>query len=92
MSDWPTRSLEFDQRALIWKLSDFEVPSLCGNLYLQLGCVAVSFWVYHKTYTSKLLHCSTLQDLHYLFFQSFCIEPVSCVQSIPALLVSGDSF
>ena len=45
MSDWSTRSLEFDQRALLRKLSDFEVPSLCGNLYLQLGCVTVSFWV-----------------------------------------------
>ena len=50
----------FEKRALLWKLSDFEVPSLCGNLYLQLGCVTVSFWVYHKTYTSKLLHYSTL--------------------------------
>ena len=69
MSDWSTRSLEFDQqRALLWKLSDFEIPSLCGNLYLQLGWVTVvSFWEYHKTYTSKLLHCSTLQELHYFF-------------------------
>ena len=62
MSNWSTRSLEF-----------FEVHPLCGNLYLKLGCVTVSFWVYHNTYTSKLLHCSTLQDFHYLFFQSFCI-------------------
>ena len=53
MSDWSTR-------ALLWKLSDFEVPSVCGDLYLQLGCVTVSFWVYHKTVTSKLLHRSTL--------------------------------
>ena len=41
MSDRLTRS--FDKRAVLWKLSDFEVPSLCGNLYLQLGCVTVSF-------------------------------------------------
>ena len=36
---------------------------------------------------SKLLHCSTLQDFHYFSFQSFCIQYVSCVHSIPALLL-----
>ena len=31
-----------------------------GSLYVQLGYATVSFCVYHKTYTSKLFHCSTL--------------------------------
>ena len=89
---------DFDKRALPWKLSDFEVPSFCGKLHLQLGYVTVSFWVYHKTYTSKLLHYSTLYGISItcFFFQSFCIQPVFCVHNIPALLlflllVSGHS-
>ena len=44
------------------------------NLYLQLGYVTVGFWLYHKTYTSKLLQCSTLQGFQSC--QSFCIQPV----------------
>ena len=57
------------------------------SLYLQLGYVNVSFWMYNKTYITKLLPCSTLNDFHYFSFHSCCIDPVSCVHSIPALLL-----
>ena len=82
----------FEKRALLWKLSDFEVPSFWQFVF----AVGLCYQVHHKTYTSKLLHRSTLQDFHYLPFQSFCIQPVSRVHSILAvmlfaLLVSGHS-
>ena len=67
---------DFDKRALPWKLSDFEVPSFCGKLHLQLGYVTVSFWVYHKTYTSKSLHYSTLYGISItcFFFSHFAFS------------------
>ena len=69
---------DFDKRALPWKLSDFEVPSFCGKLHLQLGYVTVSFWVYHKTYTSKLLHYSTLYGISITCFFSVILH-LACV-------------
>ena len=59
ISDWSTTSLAFDWRALLWKLSDFEVPSLCGNLYLQLGCVT-AVTVLHLAFPhEKINQCLT---------------------------------
>ena len=49
-----------------------------GNLYLQLGYVTVSFWVYHKTYTSKLLY--TIVFPLFVFSVRLYLACVLCTQ------------
>ena len=70
----------FDKRAVLWKPLILKYLDFVGICICSWVVLLLVFRVYHKTYTSKLLHSSALYDFYCLFSHFvFSLYPVYTV-------------